>query len=95
MSKYDNRFFVMLPNEASTNAFNALPDSVRSEINQTSAFFTGRKFSYTEWLEVTAGLIKLRPGFGSKGGSDYSILEAKRRFSEALKGKFGLIHELK
>ena len=95
MSKYDNRSFVMLPNEASTKAFNALADRIRSEINQTSAFFAGRKFSYSEWVEVTAGLIKLRPGFGSKGGSDYSLLEAQKRFAQALKAKFGLIHELK
>ncbi len=95
MSKYDNRSFVMLPNEASTKAFNALADHIQAEINQTSAFFAGRKFSYAEWVEVTAGLIKLRPGFGSRGGSDYSMREAKTRFAEALKAKFGLIHELK
>jgi len=95
MSKYDNRFFVMLPNEVRTKAFRDLPDNVQSEINQTSAFFAGRKCSYSEWVEVTAGLIKLRPGFGSRGGSDYSMREAQTRFAEAVKAKFGLIHELK
>ena len=95
MSKYDNRSFVMLPNEVSTKAFRDLSSNNQSELIQTSAFFTGRKFTYNEWLEVTAGLIKLRPGFGSKGGSDYSMREAKTRFAEALKEKFGLIYELK
>lgn len=95
MSKYDNRFFVMLPNEASTVAFRALHDNVQSELRQTSAFFAGRKFTRDEFVEVTAGLIRSRPGFRTKGGTDYSVLEARRRFSEALKEKFSLVHELK
>ena len=95
MSKYSNRHLTMLFNEASTKHFLALPESVQSEIKQTSAYFAGRKFTRDEFIEVTAGLIRTRPGFRSKGGSDYSVLEASRRFSEALKTKFSLIYELK
>ena len=95
MSKYTNRNFVMLPHESSTGAFNELPSNVQAEIKQTSAYFACRKFTRAEFIEVTAGLIRARAGFRSKGGSDYSKIEATRRFSEALKAKFGLVYELK
>jgi len=95
MSKYSNRHFVMLPHEASTSAFNELAPIVQVELKQTSAYFACRKFTRAEFVEVTAGLIRTRAGFGSKGGSDYSVREAQQRFAEALKPKFGLVHELK
>jgi hypothetical protein len=95
MSKYTNRNFVMLPHEASTIAFSELQENVQAEIKQTSAYFACRKFTRNEFIEVTAGLIRARAGFGSKGGKDYSRIEASRRFAEAIKPKFSLVFELK
>jgi hypothetical protein len=85
-SKYDGREFVMITNYTSDYAHTS------KELPITQAFFASKFFTRDEFLEFTASLVRIRPGYRSQGGSEYATLEAGHRFKTLLNN--GVIREL-
>jgi len=44
-------------------------------------FLAGKLFRKSEWMQLTELQIRARPGYRSKGGSDYAPLEAGKRWA--------------
>ncbi len=44
-------------------------------------FLAGKLFRKDEWMRLTELQIRARPGYRSKGGSDYAPLEAGKRWA--------------
>jgi hypothetical protein len=77
-SKYEGRYFVMITNYTSDY------QSTSKELPITQAFFTNKFFTRNEFLDFTASLVRIRPGYRSQGGSEYDTLEAGHRFKTLL-----------
>lgn len=76
--KYVNRYFVMVNN----NSPNFPTDW--EEFKVASAFFANKIFSRDDFLKFTMMQVRIRPGYRSKGGSDYASLESGKRFKTLL-----------
>ena len=64
------------------------------EMEEIIDYFLGKSFTYKEFMNYTMNQIHNRKGFRSKGGSDYSELEAGKRWSTWLT-KQNIIKEIK
>ena len=94
MRNKDNAQYVFLFNQRNVESYNKLAVHVQQEILTLVHHFDGWSFDKRQYVEASAGLIRAREKFGSKGGSDYSRREASHQFSVACKLKFGLIYRL-
>ena len=85
-SSYGDRKFVFVDYSA---------DEVHTdEMEEIIDFFLGKSYTHTEFMNFTMRQVHNRKGFRSKGGSDYSELEAGKRWSTWLT-KQNIIKEIK
>jgi len=51
------------------------------EGGHVAQFLAGKLFRKAEWMSLTELQIRARPGYRSRGGSDYATLEAGKRWA--------------
>jgi len=77
----NDALFVIVQNRSGA-ALGKGKDGDRSgEGGLVAQFLAGKLFRKTEWMSLTELQIRARPGYRSRGGSDYATLEAGKRWA--------------